>query len=119
MRFFVINLLLLAAFTNASVVFAETSPYDKLNNSELSDNLDTTQRLIIRFTYIKELALNNLKETAPAIATQLDNCLELVKQIVDNCQNMDAVSQAASIVSAASAPKIPLISPLPNSSQGL
>lgn len=102
MRIFAINLLVLAAMALSAPVFAEASSSENLNVPKLSDNLDTSQRLIIRLYYIKDLALDNLRHFAPNEVEQLDNCLELVKQLTDKWEL------------SVSFPKIPLISPLQN-----
>lgn len=92
----------MAALAVSIPVWAESSISENLNKSPLSDNQETTKRLIIRLAYIKDLAIGSLKEVAPDQVEQLENCLELVKQMTNKWQWSNVVS------------KVPLISPLQN-----
>jgi len=104
-------LFFLAAFIATAPILAETS-VAKSKNSVQADSQETTKRLIARWSYIKELALENLKKIAPDKVEQLDNSLEQVKQLLD--KRLAVLSDAASIFESALPPKTPLISPLGN-----
>ncbi|MBX9771475.1 MAG: hypothetical protein K2X29_08905 [Candidatus Obscuribacterales bacterium] len=86
MRISAINLVFLAALTGLLPVFAESSVSENLNNPTLSDNLSNTERLIARWTYIRDLTLNRLRTIAPAEARQVDSCLEAIKQLSEQTE---------------------------------
>ncbi len=99
MRISALNLVFFAAFIGILPVFAESSVSENLNNQHLSDNLGNTERLIARWTYIRDLALDKLRTIAPAEARQVDNCLEAIKQLTEKTEKTF---------------ELPLISPLQN-----
>lgn len=106
-------LFVMAAFI-VSVPVSGESIVAKSDNLNQSDNLETKRRLIARLTYIKELAIENLKKIAPREVEQTDYSLEQVKQFLDTLdkEGLVTAATAAAILQSASPPKTPLISPL-------
>lgn len=105
---------LLAAFAGLTPVWAETGVSQNLNNPDLSDNLSNTERLIARWQSIKDSTLENYRQVAPPeIEQAVSTCLVIVKQLADKSEKaLDELATSAAIVSSASPPKLPLISPL-------